>query len=167
MFQTRFLALAGSFVAAAVLLFACVAEAGPRGIGVYPGGSFYRGGIGIYPGPYYGYSAPSYVVPVSPYYDSMPAAAAADHAPRANASDLTAHVSVRAPADAEIWFDGTKTRQTGAVREFESPELMRGREYTYEVRARWTQDGKEVSRTRSIDVSAGARRTVDFTKSAE
>jgi uncharacterized protein (TIGR03000 family) len=203
MSRTRFLALAGPAVAAAVLLFASGAEAGPRGGGYYGGGNrgggyyggggyggnrggsyyggnrgggyygggYYRGGIGVYAGPYYdypyGYSAPSYVVPAAPYYNSTPAAAAADYAPRADASDLTVHVTVRTQADAEVWFDGTKTRQTGAVREFESPELMRGREYTYEVRARWTQDGKEVSRTRSIEVAAGARKTVDFTKSAE
>jgi uncharacterized protein (TIGR03000 family) len=190
MSRSRFLALAGLAVAAALLLFASGAEAGPRGggnrgggyyggnrgggyyggnRGGYYGGGYYRGGIGVYPGSYYdypyGYSAPSYVVPAAPYYDSRPAAA--DYAPPADASDLTAHVTVRAPADAEIWFGATKTRQTGAVREFESPELMSGREYTYEVRARWTQDGKEVSRTQSIEVSAGARKTVDFTKSAE
>jgi uncharacterized protein (TIGR03000 family) len=216
MSRNRLFALAGPAVAAAVLLFASGAEAGPRGGGSrggyggyggsrggyggyggsrgggyyggsrggYYGGSRggfyggyfgagdggYWGGIGSYPGAYsdypYGYAAPSYVVPAAPYYyDSTPASA--DYAPRADASDLTVHVTVRVPAGAEVWFDGTKTRQTGAVREFESPELMRGREYTYEVRARWTQDGKEVSRTRSIEVAAGARKTVDFTKSAE
>jgi uncharacterized protein (TIGR03000 family) len=192
MSRNRFFALAAAAVTAAVLLFASAAEAGPRGGGNrgggnrgggyyggnrgyygggYYGGGYYGGGIGAYPGTYYdypyGYSAPSYVVPAAPSYGSMPAAASADYAPRADASDLTVHVTVRAPADAEIWFGGTKTRQTGAVREFESPELMSGRKYTYEVRARWTQDGKEVSRTRSIEVTAGARKTVDFTKSAE
>ena len=198
MLRNRFFALAGPAVAAAVLLFASGAEAGPRGGGSrggyggnrggyggsrggsYYGGSYggyygagnggYWGGVSAYPGAYsdyrYGYAAPSYVVPTAPYYyDSTPAPAG--YAPRADASDLTVHVTVRVPAGAEVWFDGTKTRQTGAVREFESPELMRGREYTYEVRARWTQDGKEVSRTRSIEVAAGARKTVDFTKSAE
>jgi len=188
MSRTRFVALAGSGVAAVVLLFASGAEAGPRGGGsrggysgggnrggYYGGGSrggyygggyrggYYWGGIGVYPGAFYDYSygvAPSYVVPVAPYYGSMPAA------PIADASDLTVHVTVRAPTDAEIWFGGTKTSQTGAVREFESPELKPGRQYTYEVRARWTQDGKAVSRTQSIEVSAGTRKTVDFTQSA-
>jgi uncharacterized protein (TIGR03000 family) len=172
MSRNRLFALAGPAVAAAVLLFASGAEAGSRGgsRGGYYGSRGYWGGIGVYPGAYsdypYGYAAPSYVVPAAPYYyDSTPASV--DYAPRADASDLTVHVTVRVPAGAEVWFDGTKTRQTGALREFESPELMRGREYTYEVRARWTQDGKEVSRTRSIEVAAGARKTVDFTKSAE
>jgi len=177
MSRTRFLALAGSAVAAAVLLFASGAEAGQRGGGNRGGGyygsnrggsyyggnhGYYGGGIGVYLGPYYdypyGYSAPSYVVPAAPYYESMPAA------PLTDASDLTAHVSVRAPADAEIWFGETKTRQTGTVREFESPELMSDQKYTYEVRARWTENGKEVSQTRHIEVSAGARKNVDFTK---
>jgi uncharacterized protein (TIGR03000 family) len=169
MSRTRFLALAGTAAAVAVLLFASGAEAGSRGGGNHGGGyygsnrGYYGGGIGVYPGPYYDYPY-GYAAPAAPYYDSTPAA---DYAPRADASDLTAHVTVRAPADAEVWFGGTKTRQTGAVREFESPELMAGRKYTYEVLARWTQDGKEVSRTRSIEVSAGARKTVDFTKSAK
>ncbi len=104
--------------------------------------------------------APSYGVPVAPYFGAMPAA------PGADASDLTVHISVRSPADAEIWFEGSKTTQTGAMREFESPELKPGRQYTYEVRARWMQDGKKVSQTQTIEVSAGDRKTVDFTKSA-
>ncbi len=189
MSRIRFVALAGSAVAAVALLFASGSEAASRGGsrggysgggnrgGYYGGGNrggyygnrggyyggYFWGGIGVYPGAFYDYSygvAPSYVVPVAPYYGSMPAA------PSADASDRTVHISVRSPADAEIWFEGSKTTQTGAVREFESPELKPGRAYTYEVRARWTQDGKKVSRTQTIDVSAGDRKTVDFTKSA-
>src|SRR5690349_8904589 len=75
MSRTRFLALAGTAVAAAVLLFASGAEAGSRGGGnrgggyyggnrgggYYRGGyyggnrGYYGGGIGAYPAPYYDY----------------------------------------------------------------------------------------------------------------
>jgi uncharacterized protein (TIGR03000 family) len=73
---------------------------------------------------------------------------------------------VKVPADAEVWFGSGKTRQTGELREFVSPELEPGRDYTYEVKARWTENGKEVVRTRTFDVSAGAWLVVDFTRPA-
>jgi uncharacterized protein (TIGR03000 family) len=70
------------------------------------------------------------------------------------------------PADAKLWFDGAATRQSGAVREFESPQLKPGKEYTYDVKAQWRDaDGKEVTRTRRVDVRANANVTVDFTRS--
>ena len=47
-----------------------------------------------------------------------------------------------------------------------SPTLTPGQDYTYEVKARWTEDGKEVVQTRQVDVSAGAWKTIDFTKAA-
>ena len=47
---------------------------------------------------------------------------------------------------------------------FQSPPLDPGRNYTYEVRARWTEDAKEVSQTRKVRVRIGQRVTVDFTR---
>jgi uncharacterized protein (TIGR03000 family) len=79
-------------------------------------------------------------------------------------TDNLAHIEVRAPADAEIWFGSGKTTQTGSIREFVSPPLSAGHEYTYEVRARWNDNGQEVVQTRRIDVSAGSWKTIDFTK---
>jgi uncharacterized protein (TIGR03000 family) len=79
----------------------------------------------------------------------------------AAAADTTAQLTVRVPADADIWIDGEVTQQTGAVRKFVSPPLSPG-EYTYQVRARWMQDGRQVVQTRRIPVSPGERRTVDF-----
>src|SRR6266404_8674517 len=35
-------------------------------------------------------------------------------------------ISVSAPADAEIWFDGSKTVQTGTLRRFVSPPIVPG-----------------------------------------
>jgi uncharacterized protein (TIGR03000 family) len=77
--------------------------------------------------------------------------------------DTTAHVTVKGPADAEIWFDDTKMMETGPVREFYSPPLARGRDYSYQVRLRWQQDGRTVTRTREVFVTAGSHVTVDFT----
>ena len=64
--------------------------------------------------------------------------------------------------DAEIWFDGTKMQQTGAVRQFVTPSLEPGKSYTYEVRARWTQNGQPMEETRTVQVRNGRQAFVDF-----
>jgi uncharacterized protein (TIGR03000 family) len=131
-------------------------------------GRFHRGGY--YPGYYYGYypsdgydssygyppdsSYPSYDVehglpPVSP-----------DSAATAQ-PDSTAHVTVRVPANAELWFDGSPTTLTGPIREFQSPPLTPG-QYTYEIRARWTENGHDVTQAQKVTVSPGAHRTAVF-----
>jgi uncharacterized protein (TIGR03000 family) len=74
----------------------------------------------------------------------------------------SATMNVRVPADAVIWFEGSKTGQRGATRTFVSPPLERGQGFTYEIRARWTKDGKEVEQTRRVRVRAGEYVDVDF-----
>jgi uncharacterized protein (TIGR03000 family) len=64
-------------------------------------------------------------------------------------------VKVSVPADAEIWFDGNKTRQTGPDRSFVSPPITPGRDYSYEVKTRWLDNGTEVIQTRRVTVHAG------------
>jgi uncharacterized protein (TIGR03000 family) len=71
-------------------------------------------------------------------------------------------VEVRVPDSAQIWFDGQKTSQTGTERIFTSPGLESGQDYTYEVRACWTLDGKTVDQTRKVAVHAGNHVVVDF-----
>jgi uncharacterized protein (TIGR03000 family) len=73
-----------------------------------------------------------------------------------------AGVTVKVPQGAELWFDGSKTRSTGSVREFESPPLTQGRQYTYDVRARWRDNGKDVTQTRRVIVTAGTHADVEF-----
>jgi uncharacterized protein (TIGR03000 family) len=116
----------------------------------------------------YGQEAPSYpygYTSVAPsaasgqlYYP--PATVASDTAPAQ--PDNTAHVTVTMPADAEIWFQGTKTTSTGTVREYQSPPLAPGTRYTYELRARWRQNGHEVTQTQQVEVTAGIRVNVHF-----
>jgi len=70
---------------------------------------------------------------------------------------------VRVPANAEIWFQGDKTSQTGTLRHFVSPQLQSGQTYTYEIKARWMDNsGQAVERTKQVKVQAGARVGVDF-----
>ena len=147
------------------------------GVGIYLGYPFgspwdYYGPPYLGYAPEYGPPPPAAPAPLpyagTPELAPVPGNGAGDLAPgdQQPPADLAAHVAVRAPADAEVWFGAGKTRQTGAVREFVSPPLVPGQEYTYEVRARWTEGGREVVQTRRIDVSAGSRKVMDFTRPA-
>jgi uncharacterized protein (TIGR03000 family) len=81
--------------------------------------------------------------------------------PAAVQADSTVHVTVRVPADAKLWFDGSITKSTGPVREFQSPSLSPG-QYTYEIRARWTENGRDITQAQKVAVSPGSHTTVDF-----
>lgn len=76
--------------------------------------------------------------------------------------DNRAHVTVTLPAGAQVWFDGTATSSTGPVRQFDSPPLTPGSQYSYEVRARWNENGHEVTQTKRVEVTAGAHVNVNF-----
>ena len=73
-----------------------------------------------------------------------------------------AQFTVEVPANAELYLEGVKTRQTGTSRVFVSPPLTSGRQYVYEVRARWMENGQPVEQTRSLTVAAGQRFTIHF-----
>jgi uncharacterized protein (TIGR03000 family) len=108
---------------------------------------------------------PAYTPSYSAYYDARlapgnyPASPSSGRYYGALANDgaatRTVHVNLAVPADARIWFNGTQTHQTGTVRSFESPPLDRGREYTYQIRIQWKQDGKDVTQARQVVVQAG------------
>jgi uncharacterized protein (TIGR03000 family) len=71
-------------------------------------------------------------------------------------AEAAAQIELRVPADAEVWIDGARTTQTGAVRRFVSPPLPPGREYSYEVRVGWKDAGREVTQSRRLAVRAGS-----------
>jgi uncharacterized protein (TIGR03000 family) len=71
-------------------------------------------------------------------------------------------ITIRVPDGSQIWFDGEQTAQTGTTRVFVSPPLEPGRDYHYEVLARW-QDGEgTVERTRRLRFRAGDTIGLDF-----
>jgi uncharacterized protein (TIGR03000 family) len=76
-----------------------------------------------------------------------------------------AHISLAVPADAQVWFDGNPTRQTGTLRNYISPPLTPGPTYTYTLRVRWMNDGTPVEENRRVRVHAGARVRLHFTPS--
>lgn len=67
----------------------------------------------------------------------------------------TAFIDVQLPPEAELWFEGVKTKQTGPERHFRSPRLSDGREYAYTLRARWKEGGKTVEQRHELHVKAG------------
>src|SRR5256885_12981359 len=92
--------------------------------------------------------AAGYNVPPPP--DEWPAVAAA-------------RITVRLPAEAKLWVDGRPTKQTGPVREFVTPPVLRaGWTYRYTFRAGWAQDGRAVVRERPVPVRATGASEVDF-----
>jgi uncharacterized protein (TIGR03000 family) len=79
--------------------------------------------------------------------------------------DNMARIRLVVPTDAKVWFDNKATSQGGRERDFQSPQLVPGREYGYDVKVQWHDaNGKDVTRTRHVDVRANANVTVDFTR---
>jgi uncharacterized protein (TIGR03000 family) len=143
-----------------------------RGFGFYGGFyGFYPYGYGyydpwFYPGYYSGYYAEPVYVPVdrTPVSDDYRRnfSNLADQA-QSNPNDDAVHLRIRLPAtDAELWVEGAKTSQTGPERDFDSPSITPGKTFTYELRARWTENGRDIDQTRTIYVHAGDRFLIDF-----
>lgn len=163
----------------------------PGFLPAYPGYYYPRSAysIGVYgPGAYTYY--PNYVQPSAYYYVSPGLSRRMEYyysgngyapngfashagfgtAPQDDAVNLTdADVlfNVKVAPDAEVWINGDKTSKTGSQREFISSGLLPGKTYTYEIRAKWTQDGKPVDRTEKVKVKGGERRSVDFRLAGE
>jgi uncharacterized protein (TIGR03000 family) len=132
------------------------------GYGYFPYyyGGFGRGlwgGYGGYPG-YYGYGS----YPYSSYRDYAPDYGYAQTAPQQSIDPNAALIGVRVPEHAEIWIDGSKTSQTGSMREFVTPPLDPGQKFNYDVKARWTENGQEVVRERQVSFHAGDRLMVNM-----
>ncbi len=78
----------------------------------------------------------------------------------------TAHIWLRVPPGARVWFDGDEMKQTGDLRHYFSPALTAGQKYAYQVRVRWMKDGKAIEQNRCIVVRAGDSPRLDFTKAS-
>jgi uncharacterized protein (TIGR03000 family) len=73
-----------------------------------------------------------------------------------------AQITVRLPAGADLWFEGTKMSATGPVREFSTPPLTPGQRYTYSIRARWNEGETAIDQTRKAVFTAGGKLDVSF-----
>jgi uncharacterized protein (TIGR03000 family) len=149
---------------------------------------YYGGSYSYYPYsydsyPYYGYSSgysggssaynpgysSLYYQSVPSYYDGAmsggwaPGGYQATGAPAipAPAGDV-ARLTVTVPADARVWIDDVLRTPTGSVREFCSPPLDPGSRYTYTIRARWDDNGCEVTQKQQVVLTPGAHLVVRF-----
>ena len=84
--------------------------------------------------------------------------------PTPAAAGACLHLSVKVPQPAaEVFVDGVKTSLTGTDRLFESPPLEDGKEYAYELTARWVEGGARVERKKVVVGRAGEVVRVDLT----
>ena len=130
----------------------------------YPYYGGYGYGLGSYYSPYY-YSSPTYV---TPYYSStiVPTTSYQSLYPattQSTADPTRAHIHVHVPPNAQVLFDNTPTREQGTDRDFVTPPLQpNAKGYTYEVTARWNQNGQEHRESRTIRVTPGGTTDVNF-----
>jgi uncharacterized protein (TIGR03000 family) len=82
--------------------------------------------------------------------------------PAAAGGCLVLSVKVPQPS-AEVFVDGVRTAQTGTDRLFESPPLEAGKEYAYELTARWVEGGATVERKKVVTGKPGEVVRVDLT----
>lgn len=147
---------------------------GYSGLG-YGGGGYYGGGSGYGYGNY-GYSAPSAAVlgvPATvlqtPEGVGPPSAVTSGYSPlnsqppASTPSPYSASTDVIAPDGAMVTLSGTPADTLSGPRHFTSPPLQPGQTYTYKAWATWTENGKPVTREKSVDVQAGQRVTIDMT----
>jgi uncharacterized protein (TIGR03000 family) len=74
-----------------------------------------------------------------------------------------ARVRVYLPApDAQLEVQGVMTKQTGSMRTFKSPPLLVGKNYAYDMKVTWTENGKPMVREKTITLQAGGDAEADF-----
>jgi uncharacterized protein (TIGR03000 family) len=69
---------------------------------------------------------------------------------------------VRLAPDAVLEIEGVRTKQTGAVRNFQSPPLATDRQYSYTLRPTWKESGQELLAEREVSFQAGQTVEVDL-----
>jgi len=127
--------------------------------------STYSNGFGYYPIQSYSTYQPYQVVP--PYDNALGSnllytSPASGTLVGTNNDPNTALIEVTVPANAELWFDGVKTTQTGSTRYFVTPPLAADKTFTYEIRMSLPNGSDSAADTRQVQVQAGKRSTVNF-----
>jgi uncharacterized protein (TIGR03000 family) len=69
--------------------------------------------------------------------------------------------------DAVLIIGKSPTEKKGKDRLFESPSISKDKEYSYQVTATWTVEGKEHKEVRVVHIKAGVKSVLDFTKPEE
>lgn len=141
------------------------------GHGNYPGSPGFIPGYGYYPGPgpdHYpwmdGPGTPFDRRQLAPAFpDALPAGVLAPVPARQTLPPPgAALIIVKVPAEAELWFDGSKTSQGGSYRQFVTPPLSAGSNHSYTLRARWRLKDVELTRVAEIWVAPDGTFTANF-----
>ncbi len=85
---------------------------------------------------------------------------------KADGKKVKSKLKITVPQDdAELKIEGKDTKPTGAVREFETPEIDAGKPYEYSFSVTWRPNNYTVlTRTKNIDFKGGEDVAVDLTK---
>ena len=108
--------------------------------------------------------------PTEPYYDSSPIDQGLPNpGPLGDSTNLTAPLEsddfvgtdrailrLKVPAEAKVYVNGRLTKTPGAVRSFESGNLVAGRVYKYKVKAVIERDGKQLVRSKLVSLRTGS-----------
>jgi uncharacterized protein (TIGR03000 family) len=78
--------------------------------------------------------------------------------------NTTARLNVLLPTEAKLYVQGVPMTLRGSYREFVSPPLIPGEDYSYNLRAIWNENGKEVARDQVLRVRPGETYSVDMTR---
>lgn len=73
-----------------------------------------------------------------------------------------ARVTVKLPADAQLYVEGVLCPLTTATRAFDTPELTAGQRYYYTLKAEVVRDGEKKAARKRVLVEAGKEITVEF-----
>ncbi len=74
-----------------------------------------------------------------------------------------ATITVKLPTDTVLYVDGAKNSRTDTIREFSTPPLPTGTEFSYVMKAERMRNGQPETQTQTIHFRAGELVTVDFT----
>ena len=89
-------------------------------------------------------------------FNAADATAVADSDKPADLPQATTNLTLRVPADAEVWIEGHLTASTGAVRNFGTKRLASGQEWTdYEVRVVTVVAGQEQVVVKKLTLTGG------------
>lgn len=81
---------------------------------------------------------------------------------KTEANGNRAIVSIDVPADAKVYIDGNLMKSTGEKRVFQTPELVSGKAYFYDVKAEVIRDGKPVVQDQRVVIRPGSDASASF-----
>ena len=124
----------------------------PYATGIYYGSPYY-GGWGM-SGPTMDYGRPLQAPPL------QGAGVSSQDAALVVNPELPAELTVQFPASAEVTLNGAAAKGEGATRTLTSPPLKAGESHTFDVKAKWTADGKRYEWERTVTLGSGERSKV-------